>query len=187
MSVAKPWPPAAYPWVGDSPGPPLAPGPRRRRLLLAWLGAPWSMAASAAALATRGDAVAWPGAVNLLDGRTWRPLAGQRKIVVFWSVTCPFCRRHNQHLQTLLATLKDKPLQLLTVANDRDAGNVRHHLTRERLGFDVTLDHAALAAALRPRPMVPMTITVDAQDRVEWVIPGEMTEPDVMALAHPRR
>ena len=157
----------------------------RRRTGLAWLGAgllaPWATRVTAAP--ARGEAVAWPEGIRLLDGQPWTPRAGARKIIVFWSTSCPYCRRHNRHVQALQAQLAGRPLQLLTVAREHDADTVRRHLAREALTLPVTLDHARLAPALSERVFVPLTVTVGADDRLEWVIPGEMTAEDVMALA----
>ena len=73
----------------------------RRRALLggAALGA-WALQAVAAP--ARGDAVNWP-AVTLLDGTPW-PNGRARDsavVVVFWSLTCPYCERHNAHVARL--------------------------------------------------------------------------------------
>lgn len=163
--------------------------PARRDGLLALLG----LGLAGAVRATpppgpsRGDRVSWPAGLTLLDGQPWAARPGHRKIVVFWSTTCPFCRRHNQHLQALRPALVGQAVQLLTVAREDDGQAVRRHLAREGLDFQVTLDHRRLSPLLSPRRLVPLTVTLDADDRIEWIIPGEMSEPDVMALARPGR
>ena len=72
----------------------------RRRVLAALALATAGAAPRArAAAAQKGELVAWP-AVTLLDGRRLEPAhwQGRLGVVVFWSTTCPFCRRHNQHV-----------------------------------------------------------------------------------------
>jgi hypothetical protein len=41
-----------------------------------------------------GEPVHWPE-LTLLDGARWVPAADRAQVVVFWSVSCPFCKRHN--------------------------------------------------------------------------------------------
>jgi peroxiredoxin len=133
--------------------------------------------------AAAGDTVQWPQ-VTLLDGTVWNGTQAQGKAVVavFWSVTCPFCARHNQHVEKLRQASIGKPLELLTISRDADAQAVARYLTRRDLHFAVTLDSQPMAAALSTRNMIPLTITVDRQGRLKQVIPGEMFEEDVLEL-----
>ena len=135
-----------------------------------------------AAPAAPGETVRWPQ-VRLLDGRTWsaEQANGQAVVVVFWSTTCPFCLRHNAHVEKLRRALTGKPVQILTAARDRDPAAVRSYLERHGYGFPVTLDHAPLAEALSTRKVIPLTVLVDRKGRLRQVIPGEMFEEDVLA------
>lgn len=156
---------------------------RRRWLQAVGLGAalPW---AAAAAPARNGEPVVWPE-VALLDGHRLAPatLASQAALVVFFSTTCPFCTRHNAHLAKLLREHPGLPLRVLGVARDRDPEVVRRYLAAQRLPIDVTLEAAPLHAALSERRVIPLTCVVDRSGRLREVIPGEMFEEDVMALA----
>ena len=134
-----------------------------------------------AAPAAAGEAVRWPE-VTLLDGTRWAPAAGRAQVVVFWSVSCPFCRRHNVHVDKLYRAAGDGGPQVLTVSRDRDAAAVRHYLAANGYAFPVSLDHDALAAALAARRVIPLTLLVDRQGRLKQAIPGEMFEEDVMEL-----
>lgn len=157
--------------------------PERRRLLaaLAWgtLAAPWRVAR--AAPAAPGDAVQWPQ-VRLLDGSTWDASQTQGKAVVavFWSTTCPFCRRHNAHVDKLRQAAAGHPLEIVTIARETDPQTVRRYLDKQGWQFAVTLDQAPMRAALSSRNMIPLTVTVDRQGRLKQVIPGEMFEEDVL-------
>jgi thiol-disulfide isomerase/thioredoxin len=138
-----------------------------------------------AAAAQKGEAVAWP-AVTLLDGRRldaahWQ---GQVGVVVFWSTTCPFCRRHNQHVEKLqqAARAAGAPLKVLGVARDRDADTVRRYARAQGYSFDLTQDVAAMAAAMAPRNLIPQTAVVGRDGRLLQLLPGEMFEEDVMEL-----
>ena len=56
-------------------------------------------------------------------------------------------------------------------------------MARRGWTFPVTLDWREAMAVLTRRQLTPQTITVDRQGRLKQVIPGEMTEDDVMQLA----
>ena len=161
---------------------------KRRHTLasLAWTLAAPLMGGAGSALAApaqKGQQVQWPD-ITLLDetrlGAT--ALRGRAVVVVFWTTTCPFCRRHNQHMEKLHRAAAGLPLTVLGVARERDASAVRRYVQQQGYSFAVTLDHAALAAALTDRRMVPLTAAVDAQARLLQVLPGEMFEEDVMEL-----
>ncbi|MFN9281984.1 MAG: TlpA family protein disulfide reductase [Betaproteobacteria bacterium] len=158
--------------------------PARRRMLSAlWLGALCGAAPAALAQGAKpaGRVVNWPE-VTLLDGTRWGPAQAQGKtvIVVFWSTTCPFCLRHNAHIEKLRRAAAGRPLEILTVARDKDAGAVKAYLARYGYGFQVTMDQGPMAAALSSRKVIPLTLTVDRQGRLGQEIPGEMFEEDVM-------
>jgi len=142
------------------------------------------LSAIMAAPAQPGERVAWP-TVTLLDGRTWGPrqAEGRAVVVVFWSLTCPYCLRHNTHLGKLQASVHGLPLEILTAVRERDADATRRHLARHGHRFPVTLDERPLAAALSMRRISPLTVTVARDGRLRQVIPGEMFEDDVMGLA----
>ena len=159
---------------------------KRRQVLSLSLTAPLTLASSPAAWAAAarpGEPVAWPD-VTLLDGTrlTGASLQGRAVVVVFWSTTCPFCRRHNQHVDKLHRAAQGLPLTVLGVARERDAAVVRRYAQQQGYGFAITLDHAPLAAALSERKMIPLTAVVDRQGRLKQVLPGEMFEEDVMEL-----
>ena len=164
---------------------------KRRPLLLAapaWsalgLAAAWPVSAAAAAPAQPGERVQWP-TVRLLDGSTWsaEQARDQAVVVVFWDTTCPFCLRHNAHVEKLRRAAAGRPLQILTVSRDRDPQAVRQYLARHGYGFAVTMEHGPMAQALSARKVIPLTVIVDRQGRLRQVIAGEMFEEDVMELS----
>lgn len=147
--------------------------------LVASLGPAW------AAPAQPGQPVQWPD-VSLLDGTRLSAAQWQSQpaVVVFWTTNCPFCRRHNQHVEKLhrAAVAAGAPLRVLGVAREKDALLVRRYSQQQGYTFPITLDHAALAAGLSERKMIPLTVVVDAQGRLQQVLPGEMSEDDVLEL-----
>jgi thiol-disulfide isomerase/thioredoxin len=157
----------------------------RRQLLLALAGGGLgaALAPLRAAPAAAGEPVRWPR-VRLLDGAGWSPAQadGKAVVAVFWSTTCPYCRRHNAHVESLRQAAAGRPLEVITIAREDDPSVVQRYLSRHGWQFAVTLDHAAMRAALSTRNLVPLTVTVDRQGRLKQVIPGEMAEQDVLDL-----
>lgn len=158
---------------------------KRRAALAAAACAPALALPAWAAPAKRGQPVAWPE-VQLLGGghlgpQDWRGRAG---VVVFWSLTCPFCRRHNEHVEKLHRAVQAAalPLTVLGVVRERDAAAVQRHIRQQGYSFANTLDLAPMAAALSTRKMTPITAVVNRQGLLQQVLPGEMFEEDVMEL-----
>lgn len=132
-----------------------------------------------------GDTVPWPQ-MTLLDGRRIGAdtLTAQAVVVVFFTTTCPFCRRHLAHVQQLHLAAREagRPLTVLAVARENDLVRVRRHVQAMGYTFDVTADHQALSAMLAPRNVVPLTVTVDRRGRLVRSLAGEMAEDDTMEL-----
>lgn len=156
---------------------------KRRDLLAAAATLPFVPALASAAPAAPGSPVQWPE-VTLLDGSRFGAAQAQSRalVVVFWATTCPFCRRHNQHVEKLHRAAAGRALTVLGVARDRDPAAVRRYMQSQGYGFPVTLDYRPLAEALSQRNVIPLTVTVDRQGRLGQVIPGEMFEEDVLEL-----
>ena len=157
-------------------------GPGRRHALALLAGLPlFATRPARAAPAEPGQPVTWPE-VSLLDGSRWGAAQARDKavIVVFWSTTCPFCLRHNAHVEKLRRAAEGRALEILTVARERDAAAVRGYLGRHGYGFQVTLDQGPMSAALSMRRVIPLTAVVERSGRLKQIIPGEMFEEDVL-------
>lgn len=137
-----------------------------------------------AAPAAPGQGVVWPQ-VRLLDGTPWgaAQTEGKAVVAVFWSITCPYCQRHNAHVEALRQAMQGQSLELITIVRENDTAAVRQHMRQRGWQFAATLDDAPMAAALSLRRLTPLTVTVDRQGRLLQVIPGEMSRDDVMSLA----
>jgi thiol-disulfide isomerase/thioredoxin len=135
-------------------------------------------AAPAAAVPIR-----WP-ALQLVDGsvRTAEHWTGTPMIVVFWATWCSFCKRHNARLDRLFAEVDAGQLRILGLAIDGTAPSVARHVRAHGWRFPVALDDGTLRPQFTDRRMVPMTCLVDRAGLVRERIPGEMDEPDVLAL-----
>ncbi|MFM1988953.1 MAG: hypothetical protein RJA99_1910 [Pseudomonadota bacterium] len=147
--------------------------------------APLAAVPGAARALERGAPVDWP-ALRLLDGSTlaadaWRDRAA---VVVFWATWCPFCTRHNPHVDALSRAVAGRPMRVLGASLDRDPEPVRRHVREHGLGFPITLDAALLRERFGlVRRVTPTTVVVDRRGRFVQAIPGEMFEEDVRELA----
>ncbi len=133
-----------------------------------------------------GQAVPWPN-IALLGGGRFGPeqAAGHVVVVVFWTTTCPFCRRHNQHVEKLHRAALAAPakrLRVLGVARETDRDAVARYAQAQGYSFPITLNQAGLAQLLSPRRVVPMTVVVDRQGRLKQALAGEMFEEDLLEL-----
>jgi thiol-disulfide isomerase/thioredoxin len=158
---------------------------KRRQWLLAGAAAPFAQGAGAQAAPAQ-PVIDWP-AVQLIDGRTFSPASwqGQAAVVVFWATYCPYCKRHNAHVDALYraAQGEGQALRVLGVALDSDADAVRRYMAGNGYQFPVTLDDGSLRQRFTARRVIPMTCVLDRQGRLLQAIPGEMAEDDVLGLA----
>ena len=131
-----------------------------------------------------GQAVQWP-LVRWLSGEVipapWTQ--GQASLVVFFSTTCPFCARHNEHLRKLAEQVPPVGLKIILAAQEKEAAKVQRYLERYGHALAATLDEKPLHAALSSRKGIPLTCVIDRRGILREVIPGEMFEEDVMELA----
>lgn len=128
--------------------------------------------------------VRWP-AIQLLDGSTlaasdW---ADTGAIVVFFSTTCPYCKRHNVHVDKLQRTLAGRHLRVLGIAIDREPASVRRYMAANDYRFPVAMDQGKLRPLFTTRTVIPVTCVVDRAGRLLQTLAGEMFEEDVMELA----
>lgn len=155
---------------------------RRRSLLAAGAGLP--LIARAADLPIGpGDRLQWPS-LHLLDGTTLDPQAWQDRaaVLVFWATWCPYCLRHNAHVDRLHRDVQGQGLRVLGMALEDDAGKVRRYMATHGYDFPVALNGDALRRRLTARKVLPMTVVLDRHGRLRQAIPGEMSEDDVLGL-----
>ena len=157
---------------------------RRRALVAAAALAPWASLVNAEETASDArPVIAWPD-IPLLDGGHLSPASWhqQAAVVVFWATYCPYCKRHNAHVDKLHRASRGQ-IRVLGVALDGDADSVRHYMASNHYGFPVALDGGDLRRRVTQRRVIPMTCAIDRQGRLLQAIPGEMFEDDVLGLA----
>lgn len=157
---------------------------KRRTCLLAGAGAALASVAWSEPAAV-GAVVEWPR-LQLLDGSVWEPLSwrDQPALVVLWATYCPFCKRHNAHIDKLFAQARAQGLRMLGVALDTDERLVRQYMAGNGYRFPVVMDGGQVRSRLTSRRVIPMTFTIDRQGRLQQAIPGEMFEEDLIDLVN---
>ena len=130
-----------------------------------------------------GQVADWP-AVRLLDGTILEPDSwrAQASVVVFWATYCPYCKRHNAHVDRLARAMAGQRLRILGIALDTDEQVVRRYMAANDYRFPVTMDGTSLRAQLGLRSVTPMTCVFDRAGRLVQAIAGEMFEADVLGL-----
>lgn len=126
----------------------------------------------------------WPD-IKLIDGVRWSPDSwhAQASVVVFWATWCPFCHRHNPHVEKLYQSLAGRPLRVLGLSLDHEPELVRRHVRERGYTFPVAMGGDAIRVQLGLRRLTPTTVVFDRSGRAVRRIPGEMFEEDVMELA----
>lgn len=164
------------------------PGRGARRLVVKGVGAALALGASGVldALAQTQPAlpatVKWPP-VRLLDGSVlpaeW---SARGAIVVFWATWCPFCHRHNKHIQALQLKLPAQGPRILGVAVDGPPQKVRQFAQREGYTFPISDAAELLRPLIGVGKSLPTTCVVGPRGDIRQRIPGEMFEEDVFDL-----
>jgi hypothetical protein len=65
----------------------------------------------------------------------------------------------------------------------RDTAAVREHLATNHFHFPTVMGSESFRQGFTTRRVIPMTCLVDRRGRLQQVIPGEMSEEDVLSLA----
>lgn len=126
----------------------------------------------------------WPD-ITLIDGSVlpaaaWKDTAA---VLVFWATHCPFCLRHNAHVEKLHRAVAGKRLRVLSFAGDREAQTVQRYMARHGYTFPVSLvDSESMRLRLALRRTIPTTVGISRDGRVGLALPGEMFEEDVMGM-----
>lgn len=157
----------------------------RRSVLL---GATASLLARADIALAGSDAVetpiVWPP-LHMLDGSTLKAAdwQGVPVVVVFWATWCPYCKRHNAHIEALHQASVGKKLRVLGVSTESDQAKVLNYVQANQFHFPVALADSSFRAQFSDRRVIPLTCLVSAKGRLVQAVPGEWALDDVMALS----
>jgi thiol-disulfide isomerase/thioredoxin len=130
--------------------------------------------------------IVWPE-LQLADGTTLPPSAwvNTPAVVVFWEPWCPYCKRHNAHVEELYQSTLGKKIRILGATAEKDVSKVRGYIQANQFHFPVAMVGAEFRAQFTSRRIIPMTCLVSADSRLLQAIPGEMSNADVLSLAAP--
>ena len=163
------------------------------------IAAPWSrrqvLAAATATLALSSIAawavpaastapIDWSG-LRLLDDQGDGPAhwANLPVVVVFWATWCPYCKRHNAHVEKLYQYSQRQGFRVLGVTDETDREKIAHSVLVQQIHFPIALAASAFRTQFTSRRVLPLTCVVSAAGRLLQAIPGEMAFEDVMSLA----
>ena len=144
---------------------------------------PISMAGWAAA-DTVATTIVWPE-LQLVSGTTLRQdtWINMPAVVVFWETWCPYCKRHNGHVEQLYQSTLGKRIRVIGATTEKNEGKVKAYVQSNQLHFPVAMVDADFRDQFTKRRVVPLTCLVWADGRLVQVIPGEMASDDVLSLA----
>jgi thiol-disulfide isomerase/thioredoxin len=117
---------------------------------------------------------------STLKAQEWQ---GVPVVVVFWATWCPYCKRHNAHIEALHQASAGTTLRVLGVSTETDPSKVLGYMQSNQFHFPVALADSRFRAQFSDRRVIPLTCLVSARGRLMQAVPGEWTRDDVMALA----
>lgn len=133
---------------------------------------------------SKGSTITWP-VLRLVDGSVLQPAdwGGMAAVVVFWETWCPYCKRHNERMERLHQATSGSPLRVLGATTETDTAKVTAYLRSSQLHFPTALVDAGFRSQFSARTIIPLTCLVSAVGRLLQVIPGEMTQDDILSLS----
>ena len=128
--------------------------------------------------------IRWP-ALRLLDGTSLTPLALNTMpvMLVFWETWCPYCKRHNVHIERLYQATLGMHIRVLGATTETNADKLASYLRANQLHFPVAHIERGFRDQFSQRRVIPLTCLVAENGRLLQAIPGEMGYQDLYSLA----
>ena len=128
--------------------------------------------------------IRWP-ALRLLDGTSLTPLALNTMpvMLVFWETWCPYCKRHNVHIERLYQATRGMQIRVLGATTETNADKLASYLRANQLHFPVAHIERGFRDQFSQRRVIPLTCLVAENGRLLQAIPGEMGYQDLYSLA----
>ena len=126
----------------------------------------------------------WP-ALRLLDGTSLTPLALNTMpvMLVFWETWCPYCKRHNVHIERLYQATRGMQIRVLGATTETNADKLASYLRANQLHFPVAHIERGFRDQFSQRRVIPLTCLLAANGQLLQAIAGEMGYEDLYSLA----
>ena len=144
----------------------------------------WSPGVSRASAEPSAPTIHWP-ALRLLDGTSLTPLGLNTMpvMLVFWETWCPYCKRHNVHIELLYQATLGMHIRVLGATTETNADKLASYLRANQLNFPVAHIERGFRDQFSQRRVIPLTCLVAENRRLLQSIPGEMDYEDLYSLA----
>ena len=144
----------------------------------------WGPGVSRASAETSAPTIHWL-VLRLLDGTSLTPLELNTMpvMLVFWETWCPYCKRHNVHIERLYQATRGMPIRVLGATTETNADKLTSYLRTNQLHFPVAHIERRFRDQFSQRRIIPLTCLVAANGRLLQAIPGEMGYADLYSLA----
>ena len=144
----------------------------------------WSPGVSRASAEPSAPTIHWP-ALRLLDGTSLTPLGLNTMpvMLVFWETWCPYCKRHNVHIERLYQATLGMHIRVLGATTETNADKLTSYLRTNQLHFPVAPIARGFRDQFSQRRVIPLTCLVAENGRLLQAIPGEMGYEDLYCLA----
>ena len=119
--------------------------------------------------------------LKTLDGATWslKSKKGMVVIVNFWASWCGPCNIEAPELQRAYMDLDKKKVAFIAVAVDDTEKDARGFARTHKLTFPIAIDTDGTVSEAYQAFVIPMTIIIDRDGRIEYTHMGVIT-PDVI-------
>lgn len=116
------------------------------------------------------------GTISLADYRGKKPV-----IVDFWASWCPNCRRDMPKLSRWYEQYRDR-VEVIGINLQEGEGAVERFVSNRGVTFPIALDPDAAAANAYAIRYTNTHILVDKNGRVQRIVPGDISESDILSL-----
>ena len=144
----------------------------------------WGPGAGRARAESSAPTIHWP-ALRLLDGTSLTPLALNTMpvMLVFWETWCPYCKRHNVHIERLYQATRGMQIRVLGATTETNADKLASYLRANQVHFPVAHIERGFRDQFSQRRVIPLTCLVAENGRLLQAVPGEMGYEDLYSLA----
>ena len=116
---------------------------------------------------------------EVISLHNWR---GHPVIMRFWSTDCVYCRADTPIFNKFYEKYKDRGLRVVYVNSGASQEDVARFVNELAIPFPVVMDENGRVAALYRVKIVPQTIFIDPDQRIDAAVPGGINEEELQKL-----